>query len=127
MGWGVKRTYRRVTAALALLGIAYYTFLLPGHLTSQFNAELFAAEYGTFAGAICTGTPGAKTPGVPGAPPPSCPFCKGLAAFQLAVATAPQVAVPIPVGTMLFFATRRDHAADAVPLTPRSRGPPLPA
>src|ERR1051326_2163949 len=33
----VKRTYRRVAAALALLGVALYALLLPWPLTSQFS------------------------------------------------------------------------------------------
>ena len=43
MVWGVQRKHRRIAAALALLGVAFYALLLPGHLTSQFNAQLYKA------------------------------------------------------------------------------------
>ena len=78
MVWGVQRRHRRIGAALALLGVAFYALLLPGHLTSQFNAQLYKAEVGMFADAMCqSGDEGGKP-----MPATSCPICKGLAAFQ---------------------------------------------
>ena len=53
MVWGVQRRHRRIAAALALLGVAFYALLLPGHLTSQFNAQLYKADVGMFADAMC--------------------------------------------------------------------------
>ena len=81
MVWGVQRKHRRIAAALALLGVAFYALLLPGHLTSQFNAQLYKADVGMFADAMClSGDQGSKP-----MPATSCPICKGLAAFQLAM------------------------------------------
>lgn len=125
MVWGVQRTHRRVAAALALLGIAFYTLLLPWHLTSQFAAQLYRADVGIFADAMCTSNGGDRSD--PAAPKTSCPICKGLAAFQLAVAPAAAIALPAaPAGTPLLAVVRDDVAGAAVP-APRSRGPPLPA
>ena len=53
MVWGVQRKHQRIAAALALLGVAFYALLLPGHLTSQFNAQLYKADVGMFADAMC--------------------------------------------------------------------------
>jgi hypothetical protein len=121
-----RRTYRRVTAALALLGVAFYTLLLPWHLTSQFEAQLFKAEFGPLAQVMCT-SGGATDPAAPGLPSTSCPICKGLAAFQLALASAPQPALPMPAAGSLLVAPLFDDVAGALVPSPRSRGPPLPA
>jgi hypothetical protein len=110
---------------LALLGVAFYTLLLPWHLTSQFAAQLYRADVGIFADAMCTSNGGDRSD--PTAPKTSCPICKGLAAFQLAVATASPTALPaMPAGTPVLLALRDDVAGATVP-TPRNRGPPLPA
>lgn len=122
MVWGVKRTHRRTAAALALLGVAFYALLLPWHLTSQFSTQLYRAEVGVFADALCS--PDGANPAMPAT---SCPICKGLAAFQLALA-APD-ACPLPVmshATPVLALAQDDVAGVALP-TPRSRGPPLPA
>jgi len=119
MVWGVKRTHKRIAAAVALLGVAFYALLLPWHLTSQFNAHLRLADLGEFAGAICS-----SDSSKPAMPATSCPICKGLAAFQLALA-APEAA-PLPVlphATPVLSATREDVAELAAP-SPHSRGPP---
>jgi hypothetical protein len=108
---------------LALLGVAFYALLLPGHLTSQFNGQLFAAEFGTD-GAMCASEGTAGAPSGPAAPASSCPICKGLAAFQLAHLPAPQIlAPPQATGTPALIALRED-VAGAADLPPRSRGPP---
>jgi hypothetical protein len=128
MGRGVKRSIRGVTAMLALLAVAYYSFLLPGHLVSQFNAEVLAAEYGISAGAICSNsTRTAGVPKVPGAPAHSCPICKGLAAFHATIAPTPQAALPVPTEGAAIYGAPRDHLAEPYHLSPRSRGPPLQA
>lgn len=114
--------YRRVAAALGLLGVLFYAALLPGHLTSQFAEQLFAAEYGSFGQVVCRA--GQAVPAQPGAPTPSCPFCKGLAAFQFALSPAPAAIVPAIAERALLCAVTREDIADGVLLTPRSRGPP---
>ncbi len=121
MVWGVKRKHRRTAAALALLGVAFYVLLLPWHLTSQFAAQIHRADLGIFADAMCT------SDGAPAAPATSCPICKGLAAFQLAMA-APEAATlaVMPHATPVLIIARDDVAGSDLP-TPRSRGPPLPA
>lgn len=110
---------------MALLGIAFYTLLLPWHLTSQFAAQLYRADVGIFADVMCTSNGGDRSD--PAAPKTSCPICKGLAAFQLAVAPAAAIALPAaPAGTPLLAVVRDDVAGATVP-APRSRGPPLQA
>jgi hypothetical protein len=122
MVWGVQRTHRRTAAALALLGVAFYALLLPWHLTSQFSQQLHKADVGMFADAMCT--PDGSSPATPAA---SCPICKGLAAFQLALAPPDAAALPqMPHATPLL-ARVRDSVADLATPSPRSRGPPLPA
>jgi hypothetical protein len=64
----VKRTYRRVAAVLALLGVALYALLLPWHLTSQFALGLYEAEFGPVATVICGKAASTANPGLPGAP-----------------------------------------------------------
>jgi len=121
MVWGVKRTYRKVAAALALLGVAFYALLLPGHLTSQFSGQLHRADIGIFADAICA------PDGSPVLPAPSCPICKGVAAYQLALAAPEAIALPVmPHAAPVLALEREDVAAADLP-PPRSRGPPLPA
>jgi hypothetical protein len=128
MGRGVKRSIRGVTAILALLAVAYYSFLLPGHLVSQFASELLAAEFGVSADAICSSsTDTAGSPNIPGAPKPNCPFCKGLAAFHAAITPAPQAALSTPDAGTVDFLTLRDDLAEPHHPSPRSRGPPLQA
>jgi hypothetical protein len=121
----VKRTYRRVAAALALLGVALYALLLPWHLTSQFALGLYEAEFGPVASVICGKGADSANPGLPGAPATSCPICEGLAAFQLTLAPAPPVLALPTLGEAQFaIAAPEDVSAAAVP-TPRNRGPPL--
>lgn len=126
MGRGVLRiSFKKWAAAFALLGIAFYSLLLPWHLTSQFAASLFQAEFGSLAGVMCSGTSStADNPATPGAPTTNCPICKGLASFHLAVEPATIAALSPPEIGEAFFASLRDDAAGAPLLTPRSRGPP---
>jgi hypothetical protein len=111
-----------VAAALALLGVAFYTLLVPWHLTSQFTAKLFEAEFGTLASTMCGS--GSTNPSTPGT---DCPICKGLAAFQLALEPAPPAAPPAPTGRARHCVPARDDVAGATTPVPRSRGPPLQA
>jgi len=113
---------------LALLGLAFYALLLPLHLTSQFERQLFAADYGFAAQAICnTDDDNAAGTSKPHAPASSCPICKGLAAFQLALAPAPSIVAPptlihAPIALALY-----EDVAGATTVPARSRGPPAQA
>lgn len=121
MVWGVQRKHRRIAAALALLGVAFYALLLPGHLTSQFNAQLYKADVGMFADAMClSGDQGSKP-----MPATSCPICKGLAAFQMAMVPPELAALPVMPHASAIIAALRDDVARASIPPPRSRGPPL--
>jgi hypothetical protein len=121
MVWGVQRRHRRIAAALALLGVAFYALLLPGHLTSQFNAQLHKADVGMFADALCLS---GDEDGKP-MPATSCPICKGLAAFQMAMVPPEATVLPVmPHASAVIAALKDDVARAAIP-PPRSRGPPL--
>lgn len=125
MGRGVSRkSVQRFAAAFALLGVTFYALLLPWHLTSQFAAQLFQAEFGSLTSAMCSSTQIAGKPATPGAPTTSCPICKGLASFHLAIEPAAPAALPLPVAGEPIFASLREDAAGAPALSPRSRGPP---
>lgn len=127
MGWGKKHSLRRAAAALGLLGVALYAMLLPWHLTSQFNAQLFKAEFGQLSAALCTSGE-TSSPTTPGAPGTSCPICKGLAAFHFAVAPAVQPELPPPPTLAIAYERSRDDLTSTESVTPRNRGPPtLPA
>jgi len=109
-----------MAAAFALLGVAFYALLLPGHLVSQFNAQLFKADVGMFADSMCLSGDAGKSKTAT-----SCPICKGLAAFQMAVVPPDMVALPaMPHASATIAALREDVARAAIP-PPRSRGPPL--
>jgi hypothetical protein len=125
MEWGFRRTYRRVTAAVALLSVAFYALLLPWHLTSQFARQLFAADFGISAQAMCSADASGRS--VPGAPDSSCPICKGLAAFHFAIAPAAQAELAPPPAVAVSFAHAREDLAGARLPHPRNRGPPLPS
>jgi hypothetical protein len=122
----VKRTYRPVAAALALLGVAFYALLLPWHLTSEFALGLYEA-IGPLAAVICGKSVNGVNPSLPSAPATSCPICKGLAAFQLTLAPAPPVVALPALAHAQFVPAAPDDVVGAALPTPRSRGPPLPA
>jgi hypothetical protein len=119
MVWGVQYKRRRIAAALALLGVAFYALLLPGHLTSQFSAQLYRADVGMFADSMCA-TDGFN----PAMPASSCPICKGLAAFQLALATPDAALLPVMPHAAPVLAIAQDDVAGVAAPHPRSRGPP---
>jgi hypothetical protein len=104
---------------LALLGVAFYVLLLPWHLTSQFSAQLYRADAGMFADSMCS--PDGSNPALPAS---NCPICKGLAAFQLALATPATALLPaMPHASPVLTIVQDDVGSVAVP-HPRSRGPP---
>jgi hypothetical protein len=120
MVWGVQRKHRRIAAALALLGVAFYALLLPWHLTSQFSQQLYRADAGIFADSMCT-SDGSN----PAMPATSCPICKGLAAFQLAMSPTEATALPVVPHAVAVLTSVRDDVAALAPPRPHSRGPPL--
>jgi hypothetical protein len=127
MGRGKWHTLRKVAAAFALLSVALYALLLPWHLTSQFNAQLFKAEFGQLSAALCTSGE-TSSPTTPGAPGTSCPICKGLAAFHFAVAPAAQPELAPPPVLAIVYKRSRSDLTSTESVTPRNRGPPtLPA
>jgi len=102
-----------------------WALLLPWHLTSQFALGLYEAEFGPVASVICGKGGDSANPALPGAPATSCPICKGLAAYQLTLASAPPVlALPALVEAQFATVAPADVAGAAHP-TPRNRGPPL--
>ncbi len=119
MVWGVQRPRRSVSAALALLGVAFYALLLPWHLTSQYTTNLYKLEIGELAGAICL-SDGSS----PAMPSTSCPICKGLAAFHLAVASPATLLPPPPLDAGRMRIALREDVADASLPSQRNRGPP---
>jgi hypothetical protein len=118
------RPYHRGAAAIALLGIAFYTLLLPWHLTSQLQRQLLTAGFGADRDIICQSGEADGVAKPPGAPATSCPICKGLAAFQLALIPAPPVVFP-PRDVHVSLARHvADDGANAFHIAPRNRGPP---
>ncbi len=116
------RHYRRFVAAVALLGALFYAELLPGHLTSQFAAALFQADFSQFAGAICHGG-GEEKPG-PTGPVENCPICKSISAFAFGMLPTPQFELPAFEGRPVVGEPVRRAVVEATSLIPRSRGPP---
>jgi hypothetical protein len=117
MGRGYHK-YRVTGAALALLGVAFYALILPWHLTSQFSTQLHHADVA--AGIICS-SDGSS----PAMPATSCPICKGLASFQLALATSDMAALPVQPHAVAVLDIVRDDVAELYAPHPNSRGPPL--
>jgi hypothetical protein len=58
-------------------------------------------------------------------PATSCPICKGLAAFQMAMVPPELAALPVMQHASVIIAALRDDVARASIPPPRSRGPPL--
>jgi len=128
MGLALMHRRRRLGAAFALFGMAFYALLLPWHTVSQATAALVGSERGIFAAPMCHSEAAAANPepakGKPAGPKTHCPICSGFAAFQLALAgTAIAVLVPPDTSAVLLDGTR-DHLASITLRTPQSRGPP---
>ncbi|RUP08247.1 MAG: DUF2946 domain-containing protein [Hyphomicrobium sp.] len=124
MGWNIwAARHSRISAAFALLSVVFYASLLPNHLVSELNHFLFAADYGTFADVICKS--GKSSDSVPPGKAPSCPFCKGLAAFQLALTEAQPAIRPLMLTGQKIEPSAAALLAITFLITARSRGPPL--
>lgn len=125
--------WRRLAAAFALLGVLAYATLLPWHVTSRY--ALRSAENAVLSGLSVICHPGIATAASDAASAPaqgqapvenqtSCPICKGLSAFSLAILP---VAVPeIPPREIASLpASRPDSVSAPSPaITANSRGPP---
>lgn len=116
------RHYRRFAAALALAGLASYAALLPGHLISQFAAQLRQADLSAFAGAVCHGGGGRSGPATQDA---NCPICKCHSGLAFGILNAPPSVLAFD-GASAIGETARSAVVDATPLIARSRGPPFP-
>lgn len=112
-----------ISAAFALLSVIHFTALVPNHVVSELNHFLFAADYGSFADFICESGK-SKSP-QPGGKSSSCPFCKGLAAFQMAVIAAAPVLGPRSDYCQRVHAGEAEAAADCFLIRVRNRGPPV--
>ena len=114
-----------IAAAFALLGVLAYALLLPGHLTSQFQAKLWLADVGIFAESMCQSD--GSGDGERGKPQSNCPICKSVGAFQLALAAPESAALPaIPHAGPAQLPPPSAVVGSKLP-APRSRGPPLSA
>lgn len=129
MGTGALHRYRRLAALVALAGVALYTALVPGHVVSQSTAAI--TDAGTFIQASATpdchgelaNDPAA--PDGPTAPKKKCPFCKGSAAFQVALMAAPDAGI-LDAALYQPVAIAADRSvAHTVLRLPQNRGPPI--
>ncbi|AGK56904.1 hypothetical protein HYPDE_26108 [Hyphomicrobium denitrificans 1NES1] len=113
---------RTISAALTLLGVIFYASLLSNHLVSEFRQMLAAADSGSFSDDICHA--GQSHSSKPVKDAPSCPFCKGLAAFQLAVTATAPIVRPIEVSGQRIRESESTLLAIRFIINARSRGPP---
>lgn len=129
MGTGALHRCRRLAALVALSGVALYTALVPGHVVSQSTAAI--TDAGTFIQASATpdchgelaNDPAA--PDGPTAPKKKCPFCKGSAAFQVALMAAPDAGI-LDAALYQPVAIAADRSvAHTVLRLPQNRGPPF--
>ncbi len=123
MGLAFMHRRRRLGAALAMFGMAFYAVLFPWHTVSQATLALDPALAWADAAPMCHSTP-ADSQQKPGAPKTHCPICSGFAALHFALAGAwITIAVPTTAGAVLADGTQEHLTAIAV-RTPQSRGPP---
>jgi hypothetical protein len=121
---------RRIAAASAFVGVLFYTALIPLHTVSEVTTALLGAELGDALNVICHGSVSAtdasnrSTPATPAVPRKHCPFCQGLAAFQIAIVSANTLSI-----TRVAVRAPASHLADeglastSLP-APQNRGPP---
>ncbi len=118
---------RRIGAALALLGMAYYAVLIPWHVVSQATAGSILPGLGAAAAPLCHGASSENDANGKGGKPANkthCPICSGFAALHLASVTA-AISLRVPLDPADELARVKDdrHAAAALH-APQSRGPP---
>ena len=109
-------------AALALLGILFYISLLPNHFVSELRQIYFAADLGNVSDVICQGSKSHHSAPERGAT--DCPFCKGLAAFHLAITATPPIVCPKKDVGQIIRATAAALLAVLFIIDARNRGPP---
>lgn len=123
----MHRVYRHrrlsLAGALALVGVAVYTLLLAGHLTSQFNAQLRAPDANALVGVFCL----AEGQHVPDQDSPACPVCKGMASFQTALVPVELFLLPASFAAAKAQSYRDVQLTSAPNMAPRNRGPPTAA
>lgn len=118
-----KRSMRSTfPAALALLGVLFYISLLPNHFVSELRQTLFALDIGNFADVICQS--GKSHHSAPERDATDCPFCKGLAAFHLAITATPPIVQPTKDIGQTLRATAIALLAVVFTIHTRNRGPP---
>ncbi len=131
MKWFRTSAAQRVAAALALFGVLAYATLVPWHLSSRFaersvERTLIAALHVNClpGGAASRAATDAQQPISPVENETSCPICKGLAAFHLAVLPAIVAALPVVVHEPVFELASDDAVFVGRAISPKSRGPP---
>jgi hypothetical protein len=120
--------HRRLSAALALAGMAFYTMLLPWHTVSQATTALVGSGLEIAAELPChnfSAAPnGEPSKGSAPANKTHCPICSGFAALQLTLAGAGiYVVTPPEAGSFVHHCTHDDLASIKL-RAPQSRGPP---
>ncbi len=128
MSLGALHRSRRIVGACALIGILFYTALIPVHTVSEATTALLGGKFANAHTVIChsdsSSASGHASKNQPAVPQKRCPFCQGFAAFQLAIATANplsivRVAVRAPAPHL-----NNDGLANTSLPAPQSRGPP---
>lgn len=122
VGNWAKRKHRGAWAVFALLGVVHFAALFPNHVVSELRHFLFVADYGSFADFICES--GKSRTQEPGGKTSSCPFCKGLAAFQLGLTEAPPSIDPLAITSEKLRASEAALLTLVFLISARSRGPP---
>jgi DUF2946 family protein len=131
MGPGGLYRYRRIAGACALIGVLFYAALIPVHIVSEVSTALLGAELGDALDVICHGslafadhTSNGSVPAAPTVPQKHCPFCQGLVAFQVAIASANTLSIiRIAVRAAAPDLTDEGLASTSLP-APQNRGPP---
>ena len=119
---------RRLSGAIALIGMAFYAMLFPWHTVSQTSMLLAQAGLGMSALAPChreAAPPGDTSKPSQPAKQTHCPICNGFAALPIAMGgpVMALIAPPAAPGTLVHGI--EDQFAGALVRAPQSRGPPL--
>jgi hypothetical protein len=126
---GYLARYRGIAGACALIGILFYSALIPLHVVSQATTALLDTMP---AGHLsCHEGPGRadqasneRAPKAPTSPQKQCPFCQGYAAFQFAIAPALTIGIVRVAVRTLAPQLISDWLVSASLRPPQSRGPP---
>ncbi|ODR98030.1 hypothetical protein AUC68_11030 [Methyloceanibacter methanicus] len=112
---------------MALLGVLLFTALVPGHVVSQATAFAFGDDGLTFEMSCHRGAAmqdAGHRPDTPDTPQKKCPFCKGYAAFMVALAAAPVTAMIDAERVRIATWAMNEGAVRQVAKHTKSRGPP---